>query len=117
MLINLYNSNTEPEQLETSLHELETILLKFDANEYNHITFSGDFNIIFNAFLEATGRNAQLKTRAVGKFSEFKDKFHLCDFWRIKHPKTKTFTFKQKHFSGFIERRLDYIFVWQNLQE
>ena len=106
----MYNSNTEPEQLETSLHELETILLKFDANEYNHITFSGDFNIIFNAFLEATGRNAQLKT-------EFKDKFDLCDLWRIKHPKTKTFTFKQKHFSGFIERRLDYIFVSQNLQE
>ena len=33
LLVNLYNSNTEPEQLET-LHELETILLKFDANEY-----------------------------------------------------------------------------------
>ena len=44
LLVNLYNSNTEPEQLET-LHELETILLKFNANEYNHIIFSGDFNI------------------------------------------------------------------------
>ena len=32
LLVNLYNSNTESEQLET-LHELETILLKFDANE------------------------------------------------------------------------------------
>ena len=40
----LYSSNTEPEQHET-LHELETILLKFDANEYNHIIFSGDFKI------------------------------------------------------------------------
>ena len=43
MTITLYNSNTEPEQLE-SLHELETILLKFDANEYNHIIFSGNFD-------------------------------------------------------------------------
>ena len=67
LLVNLYNSNTEPEQLET-LHELETILLKFDANEYNHIIFSGDFNTFFNASLEATGGNAKLKTRTVGKF-------------------------------------------------
>ena len=116
LLVNLYNSNTEPEQLET-LHELETILLKFDVNEYNHIIFSSDFNIFFNAFLKTTGGNAKLKTRTVGKFLELEDKFDLCDIWRIKHPKTKTFTFRQKHFSDFIQRRLDYIFVLQNLQE
>ena len=33
LLVNLYNSNTEPDQLET-LHELKTTLLKFDVNEY-----------------------------------------------------------------------------------
>ena len=116
LLVNLYNSNTEPEQLET-LHELQTILLKFDTNEYNHIIFSGDFNIFFNASLKTTGGNAKLKTGTVGKFLELKDKFDLCDIWRVKHPKTKTFTFRQKHFSGFIQRRLDYIFVLQNLQK
>ena len=104
------------EQLET-LHELETILLKFDAKEYNYIIFSGDFNIFFNASLKATSGNAKLKTHTVGKFLELKDKFDLCDIWRIKHPKTKTFTFRQIHFSDFIQRRLDYIFVLQNLQE
>ena len=31
VLVDLYNSNTKPEQLE-ALHEFETILLKFDAN-------------------------------------------------------------------------------------
>lgn len=44
LLINLYSSNTESEQLYT-LHELEAILLKSDANECNHITVSGYFNI------------------------------------------------------------------------
>ena len=38
LLVNLYNSNTEPEQLET-LYELETIVLKLDAYEYNHVIF------------------------------------------------------------------------------
>ena len=116
LLVNLHNSNSEPEQLQT-LHELETIFLKFDANECNHIIFPGDFNVFFNASLEATSGNAKLKTRTVGEFLELKDKFDLCDIWRIKHPKTKTFTFRQKYFSGFIQRRLDYIFVSQNLQE
>ena len=94
LLVNLYNSNTEPEQLET-LHKLETIFLKFDMNEYNHIIFSGDFNIFFNASFEATDENAKLKTSTVAKFLELKDKFDLCDIWRIKHPKTKNFTFRQ----------------------
>ena len=67
--------------------------------------------------MEATGRNAKLKTRTVGKFLELKDKFDLCDIWRIKHPKTKTFTFRQKSFSGSTQRRVDYIFVSENLQE
>ena len=96
LLANLCNSNTEPEQLET-LHELETILLKSDANEYNHMIFSGDFNIFLNASLEAT----TFLTRTVGKFLELKDKFDLCDISRIKHPKTKNFTFRQKHFFWF----------------
>ena len=68
----------------------------------------------FNASLEATGENAKLKTRTVGKSLELQDKFDLCDIWRIKHPKTKTFTFTQNHFSGFTQRRLDYIVVLQN---
>ena len=59
-----------------------------DANEYNHIIFSGDFNIFFNPSLEAAGGNAKLKTRTVGKFFELKDKFDFCNFCRIKHPKT-----------------------------
>ena len=110
LLINLFHANTEPEQLQT-LHEFETILLKFEANEYNHIIFSGDFNIFLNASFEATGGNAKLKKYLVGKFLDSKHNFDLCDIWRIRHPKTKIFTFKQKHFSGFIQRRLNYVFV------
>ena len=48
LLVNMYNSITESEQLKTS-QKLETILLKFDNKEYNHIIFSSDFNIFFSA--------------------------------------------------------------------
>ena len=67
LLVNLYNSNIEPEQLET-LHELKSILLKFGTNEYNYINFYLDFNIIFNASLEATGGDTKLKTRRLVNF-------------------------------------------------
>ena len=71
----------------------------------------------FKASLEATGGNAKLKTRTVRNFLELKDKFDLCDIWRIKHSKTKTITLRQKRFVGFIQRSLDYIFVSQSLLE
>ena len=67
--------------------------------------------------MEATGGNAKLKTRTVGKILELKDKFDLCTIWRIKHPETKTFTFRQNYFSGFIQRGLNYIFVSQSRQQ
>ena len=71
LLVNLYNSNTELEQLETGASwGLSIILLKFDAIQYNHIIFSGDFNIFFNAFFEITHGNAKLETRTVGQFLE-----------------------------------------------
>ena len=60
LLVNLYNPNTKPEQLK-KLNEPETILLKFDANKYNHIIFSCDFNMFLSASLEETGGNAKLK--------------------------------------------------------
>ena len=41
----------------------------------------------------------------------------LCDIWRVRNPKKQRFTFRQKHFTGFIQRTLDYIFISRDLQE
>ena len=41
----------------------------------------------------------------------------ICDIWRIRNPKRQNFTFRENHSTGFIERRLDYIFVSNSLQE
>ena len=38
--------------------------------------------------------------------------------WRVRSTKSDRFTFAQKHSSGFIQlRRLDYMFILNNLQE
>ena len=36
---------------------------------------------------------------------------------RTRNPKKRKYTFREKHLSGIIQRRLDYIFISQNLQE
>ena len=58
-----------------------------------------------------------LKTPTVGKFYELKDKFNLCDIWRIKHPKTKTFTFRQKPFFWFYSAKIGLQFCFAKSSE
>ena len=41
----------------------------------------------------------------------------MCDIWRERNTKSKRFTLTQKHSSGFIQRRLDYILISNPLQE
>ena len=46
-----------------------------------------------------------------------KESCDLWDIWRVRDTKSKRFTFAQKHSSGFIQRRLDYMFIPNTLQE
>ena len=48
---------------------------------------------------------------------ELTESFELCDIWRIRNPTEKCFTFRQNHISGYIQRRFDYFFVSNKLQE
>ena len=41
----------------------------------------------------------------------------MTDIWRIRNPKAKQCTFRQKHLSGFLQRRLDYFLISNNIQE
>ena len=116
ILINLYNANVESEQLNT-LAELAQLLKNLEISSDKNIIFSGDFNLFFNSTLEAKGGSPTLKKHSLTKLIEINEMLDVYDIWRIRNPKIKGFTFRQKHFSGFIQRRLDYIFISQNLQE
>ena len=48
---------------------------------------------------------------------KIKEHFDLCDISRLRNPDVKQFTFRQKHVSGFIQRRLDYFFISNSLQD
>ena len=40
----------------------------------------------------------------------------LCDIWRIRNPKTKRYTFRQKYISDLFQRRLDYLCISNSMQ-
>ena len=95
------------------------ILSNFKNTLSHNVIFSGNFNIFFYASLDAKGGTPTLKSRSdrTNKLIELNETLDLCDIWRIRNPKNCKYTFRQKHLSGIIQRRLDYIFISQNLQE
>ena len=82
VLINIYNANTESEQLET-LSDLVSIIDKVKDIQSKNIVLGGDFNVIFDISLECLGGNPCLKKKSIEKLIQFKEKNDLCDIWRI----------------------------------
>ena len=116
LLINVYNANTEKEQVSV-LNELSAILSNFENIHNHNVIFAGDFNIFFDASLDANGGSPTLKSGSINKLIELNETLELCDIWRIRNPKKRKYTFRQKHLSAIIQQRLEYIFISQNFQE
>ena len=58
-----------------------------------HIVLAGDFNFFFDASLDSYVGKPTLEKKSIAKFIKLKEKFDLCDIWRIRNPKTKRYTF------------------------
>ena len=113
LLINLHNANKDSEQLNT----LSTLcnLLDNITDLHCKIILGGDFNIFLN-HMKSMVRIQKMKNKSLAKFIHFKESLGLCDIWRVRNPKKKH-TFRQQHVTGFIQRRLYYFLVSNNLQE
>ena len=116
ILINLYNANTESEQIQT-FNELNTLLSNLDLSSEKHIIFAGDFNLFLDCSLDAKGGSPSLEKHSLSKLIEIKQKLDLYYMWWVRNPKKMQYAFRQQHFSGLIQRRLDYIFISHNFQE
>ena len=56
VLINIYNANNEPDQVKT-FTDLDEILDSVGDIQNKNVVFGGDFNVIFDLFLEVQGGN------------------------------------------------------------
>ena len=114
--INIYNANTDSEKLHT-LNDLINILETFEDIQNKSVVLGGGFNVIFNPFLDLEGGKPVIKKRTIAKLIQITENLDLCDIWRIRNPKRKRFTFRQHHSIGLIDRRFDYFFISNSLQE
>ena len=90
ILINIYNANTESEQLST-LTQLNDMLINVKNINNKNIILDGDFNMRFYSKLEAKGGKPVFKKQSIAKMVELLENFDLCDIWRIRNLKNRRF--------------------------
>ena len=76
VLINIYNANTEPEQLDPLSNLVSIIIDKVKYIQSKNIVLGGDFNVMFDISLASLGRNPCLKKRLIAKLIQIKGKFN-----------------------------------------
>ena len=82
VLINIYNANNELDQVKT-LTELSEILECVGDIQNKNTIFGGDFNIIFDSFLDVKRGNPILKKHTLAKTIQIKERLNVVDIWRI----------------------------------
>ena len=115
IIVNIYNENRELQQI-ALWESLQSQLNSLNIDCDTEFVLAGDFNLFFNQDLEAKGGNPTFKKQSIARFISIKEHFDLVDIWRIKNPAKKRYTFGQQHYTGYLQRRLDYIFISNGLQ-
>ena len=87
LLINLYNANTEKEQL-TTIKNLNNLLKDFEDFHYKNMIFAGNFNLIFDKNLESAGDSPLLKN-SLSEIIKLNETCNLYDIWRVLNPHKK----------------------------
>ena len=62
VLINLFNANTETEQV-SALNNLSSLLEKFDVRSEKNWILAGDFNLLLKSKLDAKGGKSTIKKK------------------------------------------------------
>ena len=116
VVINFYNANTDPKQLHTS-NNFMNILETFEDIHSISLILDGDFNVILKPSPDSEDGKPVITMKTIPKLIQITENLHVCDIWRIRHPKRKRFPFRQHHSTAFIQRLLDYFFISNSLQE
>ena len=93
VLVNIYNANTEVEQVQVS-SEVCKLMKNINFSKENRIVLAGDLNVFFDSKLETKGGKPSLKQKSVAELLELKEEYDLFDIWRIRNPTKKLYTFR-----------------------
>lgn len=111
-LVNVYAPNVESDQV-TFIKNLDEILVNCGISNLNDIVMAGDWNVVRDMDLDKSGGNYFVKKRSIESIDELIVKYNLNDTWRIKHPCTRRYSWRQSN--PLIQCRLDYFLISDSL--
>lgn len=114
LLVNIYAPNVISKQSSFFLTLSDLISEQGQSAPDCKILLGGDFNVTLDPALDCSGGNPSLK-ESVKFLEDIMMENDLVDIWRIRNPDNKRFTWRQKN--PIIQRRLDYWFISDMLQE
>ena len=100
-----------------TLLKLTEMLTKLHLTQSINTICAGDFNLLSNMKHESYRGNSVFEKYPIWNIYEQKETYNLTDIWRIRNPKAKPYTFWQKHLLEVLQRRLNYFFIFSNIQE
>ena len=109
----LYAPNTTTEQT-SFFRKLSDLINSDERYEQCKIIIGGDFNVTLDPSKDCSGGNPALKD-LVKALEEILIENDLIDIWRIQNPECRRYTWRQK--TPLIQRRLDYWFIPESLQD
>ena len=112
LLLNIYAPNKFFEQCDFFKTISEVLKSLFTISDYP-VIIDGDFNVIFDQELDGSG--GLKKTKDSVEVLDICLGHDLLDIWRVRHPKEKRFTWRQK--TPIIQRRLDFSLISDVLQD
>ena len=117
LLVNYYVHNDEGGQVQT-LSEINSIIDKsgIEINTSIFFFFGGgeDFNLYFDTFLDANGRNPMLKMSSLSRLISMMKENELSDIFLIRYPESRQSTWRCKN--PLKQKRLDYLLISDSLQ-
>ena len=76
------------------------------------IILGGDYNLVLDLDKDKRGGLSKTHENRVKIVQEFSDKLDLVDIWRVLHPDSNSFTWRQRH--PRLQCRLDFFLVSQS---
>ena len=77
-----------------------------------YIIIGGDYNFVLDLDKDKRGGLSKTHQNSVRIVQEFSEKLDLVDVWRVLHPDTNSFSWRQRHLR--IQCRLDFFLVSQS---
>ena len=106
VVINIYAPNGDNDKEDF----FQEILNKIKDIDCDNIILGGDFNCVLDNDKDiVTGQKH--KPATVRKFNDLIDRCDLYDTWRLFNSETKEYTWSRRHGQDLVSRRLDYLFV------